>query len=162
MEAFALAALPGTMSGSLLSGLSTAGSFLAGAAPLLSAGTAALQFSQQKGAADLTVLEGNIAAQQEELAATQREADRKERLATAMASQSASAGSRGVLAFEGSPLTVLQEDVRREEQATDRDRFNARLQAMTKKARSRSQAGTIRTSANIGLATSLADVAKTL
>lgn len=162
MEAFALAALPGTMSGSLISGLSSAGSFLSGAAPFLSAGTAALQFGQQRGAADLSKLEGNIAAQQEELAATQREADRKERLATAMASQAASAGARGVFAFEGSPLTVLQEDVRREEQATSTDQFNARLQAMTKRARGRNQAGTIKAGANIGLATSLADVAQTL
>jgi len=75
--------------------------------------------------------EAETAAKQEELLAVAREADRKERLARVMASQNASAGSRGVAAFEGSPLTILQEDIRREGEATQRDEFMTKLNAMT-------------------------------
>ncbi len=87
----------------------------------LTAASTVSQFAQSRNAATAARQEGEFAAKQENLAAVQREADRKERLARAMASQTASAGSRGVAVFEGSPLSVLQEDVRREEEATERD-----------------------------------------
>lgn len=75
-----------------------------------------------------------VAAKQEELAAIQREGDRKARLAEALASQNAAAGARGIAAFEGSPLTILQEDIRKEEKATQRDIFQTQLGVLTKKA----------------------------
>jgi hypothetical protein len=95
---------------------------------LISAGT-------QWGAAKSAKRQGRTEAMQEELMATQREADRKERLANALASQNARAGAAGVRAFEGSPLSIMNEDIRREAQATERDAFNAELAGMTAKAR---------------------------
>lgn len=85
------------------------------------------------GAASAGELE--VAAKQEELGAIQREGDRKARLAEVLASQNAAAGAKGVAAFEGSPLTILQEDVRKEQKATQRDIFQTRLSVMTKQAR---------------------------
>ena len=128
---------------------------------LIAASTAS-QFAQSRNAATAARQEGEFAAKQENLAAVQREADRKERLARAMASQTASAGSRGVAVFEGSPLSVLQEDVRREEEATERDVFGAKLAASTAKIRASNQSKALKTQANIGLLTGMSDLAKTL
>ena len=97
--------------------------------------TAAIQMSQQKAQADIALGESNIQAEQQELGAKQREADRKERLAMALASQNAMAGAGGIAAFEGSPLTIMKEDIRREKQATDRDVFSTKLETMTTRAR---------------------------
>jgi hypothetical protein len=75
-----------------------------------------------------------LQATQEELAGKQREADRKANLAQVLASQSAQAGARGIT-FEGSPLTILQEDIAREEEATERDVFQTQLAARTLRTR---------------------------
>lgn len=97
--------------------------------------TAAIQMSQQKAQADIALGESNIQAEQQELGAKQREADRKERLSIALASQNALAGAGGIAAFEGSPLTIMKEDVRREKQATARDVFSTKLETMTTRTR---------------------------
>ena len=131
-------------------------------ATLLSAGSAIVQFSAGRTAANQAEAEGKIQAQQEELGATQREADRKERLASAMASQIAGSGAKGVLAFEGSPLTILNEDIRKEEVATERDVFQSKLAGMTARARGKNKAGGIRTSGTIGLISAGGELAKTL
>lgn len=104
------------------------------AAPLLIAGGTSLLQGQEKIRAgkfareDARIEEGQtkLAASQEELGAVQREGDRKRRLAEALASQNAQAGAGGIAAFEGSPLTVLLEDVRKEEVATERDKFQTK------------------------------------
>jgi hypothetical protein len=92
--------------------------------------------------ADAQMTAGNIAAEEAELgakiqetAATQREADRKTALADAMATANAQAAAGGVAAFEGSPLTILNESIRAEETATERDVFNTRISALTERAR---------------------------
>lgn len=100
-------------------------------AMMIGVATAAVQMSQQKAQADIAVGESKVQAEQEELGATQREADRKERLAIALASQNAAAGASGIAAFEGSPLTIMKEDVKREAVATERDRFSSQLAGMT-------------------------------
>ena len=82
--------------------------------------------------------ESEQTAQIQETAATQREADRKERLASAMATANAQAGAAGIAAFEGSPLTILQTSIEAEETATERDMFNTRISALTTRARGRS------------------------
>ena len=87
----------------------------------------------------------------QETAATQREADRKERLASAMATANAQAGAAGIAAFEGSPLTILQTSIEAEETATERDRFNTRISAMTTRARGKAA----RSASRIGAAQSL-------
>lgn len=96
---------------------------------------AAVQISQQKAQADIALGESKVAAEQEDLGAKQREADRKERLAIALASQNAAAGARGVAAFEGSPLTIMKEDISREKTATERDVFSSKLASLTAKSR---------------------------
>lgn len=74
--------------------------------------------------------QAEIAAKQQELGVEQREADRKDRLANALASQNAMAGARGVAAFEGSPLTVLEDSIERERVATERDKLSTELSTL--------------------------------
>ena len=119
---------------------------------VLSLGTSLASANQQARAGKQTLREAELSAQTEELAATQREGDRKERLAKAMATANAQAGAAGIAAFEGSPLTILQESIRNEETATERDRFNTRISALTTRARGESA----RSTARVGAATTLA------
>lgn len=95
--------------------------------------------------------EAEVAAQQEELSAVSREKDRKSRLADALASQNAAAGAKGIAAFEGSPLTILEEDIRREQEATQRDIFQSQLTTSVTRARGVVAEKQIRAGANIGL-----------
>lgn len=109
------------------------------------------QFKLERTAAKGIEGEAKLAAKAEEVAATTREADRKSRLATALASQIAESGAKGISAFEGSPLTLLEEDIKTEAKATQRDIFQTRLSALTKREKGRIQGRQLRTSANIGL-----------
>lgn len=140
---------------------------MAAAAPLLlgtAVGTSLIQFQATRNMGKVQELEAKTAAKSEEVAAVQREADRKSALADAMASQIASAGARGVSAFEGSPLSIMQEDIRREQTATERDILNTKLGAMTLRARGSAARSMARTQATLGLLsdfTQLAAVAPT-
>ena len=109
------------------------------------------EFSQQRAAGDIAREESKVAILQEEVALTARERDRKSKLADALASQNASAGARGVAAFEGSPLTILKEDVRREDVASKRDVLQSQISQLTTKARGIVAQRTAKTKANIGL-----------
>ena len=120
-------------------------------------GTSLLSVNQQARAGKQSAREAELSAQTEEVAATQRETDRKERLAKAMATANAQAGAAGIAAFEGSPLTILQESIRNEETATERDRFNTRISALTTRARGQSALSTAR----VGRATTLLQGAST-
>jgi hypothetical protein len=95
--------------------------------------------------------EAKLTARTQELGATQREADRKERLASALATANAQAGAAGIAAFEGSPLTILQESIKAEETATERDQFNTRIASLTTRARGASAQG----ASQLGAMTSL-------
>ena len=119
-----------------------------------------LQQRQGVAAGKIARGEAEVAAKQEELSAIAREGDRKERLAEALASQNAAAGAGGVAAFEGSPLTILQEDIRKEEKATQRDVFQTQLRAATLRAGGKIAAKQARASANIGLLRSVEEKAK--
>lgn len=101
----------------------------------LTAGSSLMQFGATRQAGAQEQYEAEQEAKLEETAAIQREADRKQRLSQALASQIASSGARNIVAFEGSPLAVMQEDINREKVATERDVFGAKLGAMTKRAR---------------------------
>lgn len=79
--------------------------------------------------------EAETAALAEEAAGVSREADRKARLAQALASQNAASGASGIAAFEGSPLTIMKADVAKAGEATERDVFQTRLAARTLRAR---------------------------
>ena len=96
---------------------------------------AGVQMNQQAAQSKIATGQAKVEGEQIQLGAKQREADRKERLAMALASQNASAGAGGIAAFEGSPLTIMKEDMRREKEATSRDKFMADLGVMTSKAR---------------------------
>lgn len=109
-------------------------------------------------AADISAGEAETQAKQIELAAIQREADRKGRLASALASQIASAGARGIAAFEGSPLTILQADIEAEERATERDVFQTRLAALTTRTRGRVSQSLLKQQAKIGLASDIVQI----
>ena len=137
------------------------GTGVTAASPFIAAGASLLQFSEQRSAARIQEREGKIAAQQEEVAAIQRESDRKGRLATALASQSAAAGAKGVLPFEGSPLTILSEDIRREEVATQRDVFQSGLASLTARSRGKVRASATRRRAAVGLLSDVGQIAET-
>ena len=95
--------------------------------------------------------EAELSAQTAELGATQREGDRKERLAKAIATANAQAGAAGIAAFEGSPLTVLEQSIENEQTATERDQFNTRISALTTRARGQAA----KTTGQLGAASSL-------
>lgn len=99
--------------------------------------------------------EAEVAAKSEEAAGVQREADRKSQLAEALASQNAAAGAGGIAAFEGSPLSVMQEDVRRESVATERDVFQTKLKALTLRSRGKIAEKTSKAGATLGLITDI-------
>lgn len=113
--------------------------------------TSLLSAGAQVQAGRASAQEAELSAQTAEVAATQREGDRKERLARAMATANAQAGAAGIAAFEGSPLTILQQSIENEETATQRDQFNTRISALTTRARGSSAQATAR----VGAATSL-------
>ena len=110
-----------------------------------------LSVSSQLSAGKAAARESELTAQTQEVAATQREADRKERLSRAMATANAQAGAAGIAAFEGSPLTILQQSIENEETATERDRFNTRIGALTTRARGQSA----RSTSQLGATTTL-------
>lgn len=115
------------------------GSPLAVAGASLFLGSSVLQGRQGVTAAKIQAGDSEIAAEQEELGAIQRETDRKARLSAALASQNASAGAKGIAAFEGSPLSILESDISSEKEATQRDKFMSELSA--KSIRSRGKMG---------------------
>lgn len=97
-------------------------------------GASLVGFGQARTAGKIAQSEAEIGAQSEELAAIQREGDRKSRLAQSLATQTSGAGASGISVFEGSPLAALQESISAEETATERDKFTSRLKAMTLRA----------------------------
>ena len=127
-------------------------------AQIIPVALAAVQISQQSAQADIALGESKVQAEQEELGAKQREADRKERLAIALASQNAAAGAGGIAAFEGSPLTVMKEDIRREQVATERDIFSSQLASLTARTRGRITGKSLRSQSLLTAASATAKV----
>lgn len=122
----------------LIAGLAGAGA---------SAGLALRSGKMQQGQAEVT-------AQQQELQVVQREADRKDRLASALSTQRAQAGASGISAFEGSPLTILDDSIRREEVATERDKFQTSISALAIRSAGRTRRKSMEASAILNLAQS--------
>jgi hypothetical protein len=117
----------------------------------VSVATSLISAKQKVTAGKIAEGEAKTAAKSEELAAIQREGDRKSRLASALATQTARAGAGGISAFEGSPLSVLQESIRVEETATERDTFQTRLGALTTRARGSIASSKAKAEATVGL-----------
>jgi len=108
----------------------------------ITAATSLMSASAQTRAGKLAAEQGRMGAEDaelsartNELAATQRETERKQQLASALATANAQAGASGIRAFEGSPLTILQQSIENEETATERDMFNTRISALTQRRR---------------------------
>lgn len=129
-------------------------------APLaLTLASTALSYSEKRTQANIEEEQAKVAASQTELAVTQREADRKDRLASALSSQIARSGASGVAAFEGSPLTILNDSIQREETASERDLFQSDLTALAQRSTGRARARMIRQNANLGLLQTAANTA---
>ncbi len=124
---------------------------LGGVLGIVSAATGLLGVGAQVQAGRVKAREAELTAQVQETAATQREADRKQQLAQAMATANAQAGSAGIAALEGIPLTILQQSIDNEQTATERDLFNTRISSLTTRARGQSA----RTQSQVGAASSL-------
>ena len=114
------------------------------------------QNQMTKSAGKIADIEAKVEAKQIETAAASREADRKEDLARAIASQSAGAGASG-LTLQGSPLSVLEEDVRQEGIAGRRDTFQAKLAAQASRTRGKVAKKSARSQANLTSFKQLAD-----
>ena len=65
--------------------------------------------------------------------ASQREADRKKQLAEAMSASRAQGGAGSASLFEGSPLAILEEDLRQANIDTERDQFNTDVSVLTER-----------------------------
>ena len=116
-----------------------------------------LSFGGARAQGDIARGEAEVAAKSEEAAGVSRESDRKSRLAEALASQNAAAGAGGIAAFEGSPLSVMNEDIRRAETASTRDAFQTKLRSMTLKAGGKIAQRQAKTGAGIGLISAAGD-----
>lgn len=110
-----------------------------------------LSFKQQMDAGSMAREEGKLAAEMEDVAAMQRETDRKLALASAIGTARAGAAGAGIAINTGSPLTAMNEMVRQSNVDTERDQFNSRVAALTARYRGAAQAGQIRGQAGIGL-----------
>jgi hypothetical protein len=105
--------------------------------------------------------QAETAAKSEELRLVQREADRKDRLASALAAQNALAGARGIAAFEGSPLTVLEDSLQRERTASERDRFSTELNVLAGRSTARTRRKMQSIGSRLQLMQEFGDIAKT-
>jgi hypothetical protein len=106
--------------------------------------------SQTINAGKVAEIESKTEAKQIETEAASREADRKEDLNVALSSQMAGAGARGI-GFEGSPLTVLQEDERKEKEATKRDTLQSQMAAQSARTRGKVAKSQAKGAAVLGL-----------
>jgi len=124
---------------------------MAMAALIISAGASLASAASKEAQADIEEGQAEVAAKQEELRLVQREADRKDRLASSLAAQNAMAGAKGIAAFEGSPLTILQDSLQREQTASERDRFSTELDVLARRTGARTKAKMAKISARLGL-----------
>ena len=99
--------------------------------------TSLLQYGAARTAGKIAKYESKLEARQIKLNALSREADRKENLAKAMASANAASGTKGIAAFEGSPLAILDQMEKTSDRDTQRDEYMSGLAAKTAKYRGR-------------------------
>lgn len=103
---------------------------MAAAPMIIAAGASLASAAQKQTSADIEAGQAEVAAKQQDLQVKQREADRKDRLASAISAQNARSGAAGIAAFEGSPLTVLEDSIEREQVATERDTLSTELSTL--------------------------------
>ena len=94
--------------------------------------------------------QGKLEAQMIDVAALQRETDRKSELVKSISSQRARAGASGIT-IEGSPLSVIQESIRQTEQDTERDKFNTSIAKQSAIYSAKLKSGALKTKAGLSL-----------
>lgn len=135
---------------------------IAAIAGTLTTGVVSASASREQGRS--AVRAGQVNAAQAKLEATTEETERKRRLTDAIAAQRALTGAAGI-EESGSPLTVLQEDIRREEIGAERLQFQSELGQLTARARGQVQkrAANVRaTTSLLGAASSAANLGSSL
>ena len=109
-----------------------------------------LSFGASQDQANSIEREARVTNAQQDAALAGREADRKEQLAISVASSRSNAAASGI-AFEGSPLAEVNENVRRSGIDSDRDRFSTRVNKLANTYRAKSQSSVLRQQASISL-----------
>lgn len=85
--------------------------------------------------------QAKLKSELEDVAAMQRETDRKLELARAIGAIRAGAGAAGIGTQTGSPLTVIQESIRQSEEDQSRDEFNTLMRKQSEAFRIKMRAG---------------------
>lgn len=107
-------------------------------------------YSQASSAAKFERQQGKLQAEMEDVAAAQRETDRKMDLARSIGSIRAGAGASGITG-EGSPLTLIQESIKAEQRDTARDEFMTKMRKSSALMQSRMRAGQIMGQAQLSI-----------
>ena len=121
-----------------------------------------LGYNQSLQAAKMASTEGKLAAEMEDVAAMQRETDRKLDLARAVSSTRAAASGSGILGNVGSPLSVIEQQIEQSQIDTERDKFNTKIAQQSARYRAAAQAGQIRGQAGLSLLKSGVNAASTI
>lgn len=116
-------------------------------------------YSQASSAAKTERQQGKLQAEMEDVAAAQRETDRKMDLARSIGSIRAGAGASGITG-EGSPLTLISEAVKAEERDTQRDVFMTKMRKSSALMRSRMRSGQIMGQAQLSMLQSAQNTAQ--
>ena len=98
-----------------------------------------LQITGARQASRIAERESKLERQKLDLQGLSREADRKTELAKRLATANAMSGTKGIAAFEGSPLTVLKQMERDVEDVSQQDKFMTELAKTTAKYRGKQQ-----------------------
>lgn len=114
------------------------------------AGMMGLGMMQASSAAKTERQQGKLQAEMEDVAAAQRETDRKMDLARSISSIRAGAAASGITG-EGSPLTLIGEAAKAEERDTQRDVFMTKMRKSSALIRSRMRSGQIMGQATMSL-----------
>ncbi len=100
-------------------------------------------------------------AENESINARIRNNERTERLLDAIAANNAAAGARGVSAFSGSPLTILEQNIKKTNRRSIADFENAKLNELSLRSRSFATRRSAQIKAFGSLLGTGADIAKT-
>lgn len=108
----------------------------------------ALEAANSFSAADGVEREGKLEAKMADVAALQRETDRKSELVKAISSQRARASGAGIT-MEGSPMSVIEESIRQTGIDSERDKFNTTVSKQSSIYKAKARAGAIKRGATI-------------
>lgn len=108
--------------------------------PSLFGATSLMQIGGALTAGKIAKTQSKLERKQLQLQLQAREADRKEALAKAMAAANAASGTKGIAAFEGSPLAVLEQMEKSSEKESQRDKYMTELAKTTEKYRGKQKA----------------------